>query len=389
MVTLTSAEDALKTLYLGVVAEQLNTSVNPLLAKISKTSQDVWGKEVVKLAPYGINGGVGAGTEAGALPTAAGNNYVKFTATLKNLYGTIEISDKAVRASENSAGAFVNLLNAEMEGLIKASKYNLGRMLYGDGSGQLGVVNFHDDNSRQTFAVTNCFRFIEGQMIDVYSADGSSKIGSGKRITSVDRVNETITLDSALDASPEESCAIYVQNSKDNEIIGLKGIINNPVLYGLTRANYNWMKPYQNAKSGQNLSIEDFQEAIDYIDDLTGAQVNFIATTHKVRRLYLALMDTNRRNIDYMELDGGFKSLSYNGIPLVVDKFVEPGHCYFLNTDDFNMHQLCDWRWLESENGKIIRQKPGLPVYTATLVKYAELICDRPAAIGDISNITV
>ena len=43
MVTLQSAENALKTLYLGVVSDQLNTNVNPLLAAIEQTASDVWG----------------------------------------------------------------------------------------------------------------------------------------------------------------------------------------------------------------------------------------------------------------------------------------------------------------------------------------------------------
>jgi len=108
MVTISSADNALKTLYLGVVAEQLNTAVNPLLAKINQTTSDVWGKEIRKLAPFGINGGIGAGTEEGDLPLPASNNYAQFVLTLKNLYGTIEITDKAMRASENNSGAFVN-----------------------------------------------------------------------------------------------------------------------------------------------------------------------------------------------------------------------------------------------------------------------------------------
>lgn len=104
MVTIASAENALKTLYLGVVSEQLNTQVNPLLAKIKQSTTDVWGKEVRKLVPYGANGGIGAGTEDGLLPAPAGNNYEQFQLTLKNLYGTIEISDKAMRASANNSG---------------------------------------------------------------------------------------------------------------------------------------------------------------------------------------------------------------------------------------------------------------------------------------------
>ena len=79
-----------------------------------------------------------------------------------------------------------------------------------------------------------------------------------------------------------------------------------------------------------------------------------------------------------MDLQGGFKAISYNGIPVVADRFIENGTMYLLNTKDFALHQLCDWRWLEDESGKIIRQKAGYPAYTATLVKYADLICSRP-----------
>ena len=101
MVSLTSASNALKNVYLGVVANQLNTNANPLLSKIEQSTSDVWGKQIIKLAPYGINGGIGAGTETGSLPIAAENQYVQFVTDLKNLYGKISISDKAMRASAN------------------------------------------------------------------------------------------------------------------------------------------------------------------------------------------------------------------------------------------------------------------------------------------------
>lgn len=61
---------------------------------------------------------------------------------------------------------------------------------------------------------------------------------------------------------------------------------------------------------------------------------------------------------------------------------------YFLNSKDFKLHQLCDWRWLEGDNGKIIRQNAGSATYTATLVKYADLICDRPMAQFKYSGVT-
>ena len=88
------------------------------------------------------------------------------------------------------------------------------------------------------------------------------------------------------------------------------------------------------------------------------------------------------------ELAGGYKAISYNGIPVVADRFCPSGTMYILNTDDFTLHQLCDWQWLAGDDGKVLRQVAGKPVYTATLVKYAELICARPYGQGMISGIT-
>ena len=61
---------------------------------------------------------------------------------------------------------------------------------------------------------------------------------------------------------------------------------------------------------------------------------------------------------------------------------------YLLNTEDFSLHQLCDWKWLETSDGKVLKQIAGKPVYSATLVKYADLLCSRPCGQGMLSGIT-
>lgn len=83
MITLATAEKALKEVYLDVVSDQLNTTVNPLLARLEKTARDVYGNNINKLVPYGLSGGIGAGSEDGDLPKAMGNKYARFTASLK------------------------------------------------------------------------------------------------------------------------------------------------------------------------------------------------------------------------------------------------------------------------------------------------------------------
>ncbi len=385
MVTLQSAESALKTVYLGVVANQLNTNANPLLGKIKQSTKDVWGKEVRKLAPYGINGGIGAGAETDALPKAAGNNYVQFVSELKNLYGKIELSDKAIRASENNAGAFVNLLNDEMEGLIKASSFNFGRMLYGDGTGLLATVTAYD---AETKAITcdSVKNLIEGMVIDVYTADAKSEAKSGVRIKYVDRVNKQFFVET--DAQMATGDKIYVQNSKDFEITGLgKLFSNSEELYGLKRADFKWLSPFVKTNAGE---INDglIQSAVDFLDEVSGSTINYIACSSAVRRAYQEYLGAYRRNIDIQELNGGYKAISYNGIPLVADRFVADDTMYLLNTDDFTLHQLCDWKWLEGEDGRVIRQNMGFPTYSATLVKYADLICDKPNGQAKITGIS-
>ncbi len=384
MVTLQTAESALKNVYLGVVANQLNVNANPLLAKIKKSSKDVWGKEVRKLAPFGINGGIGAGSETDALPISSGNGYVQFVADLKNLYGKIEISDKAVRASANNVGAFVNLLSDEMEGLVKASSFNLGRMLYGDGSGKLAVVTSVASKVVSCDKVNN---LIEGMLVDVYSSAGK-KNGSPIKIVYVDRVNKTFTYTAGSEITIAKDDVLYVQGSKDFEISGLGKIFDDSAstIYGVSKSEYPWLKPYQ---STAETEISDIliQQAIDFLDMNTDSQINFITCSSAVRRAYQEYLGAYRRNIDITELEGGFKTITHNGIPVVADRFVDEDTMYLLNTNDFTLHELCDWQWLEGEDGRILKQNQGFPTYSATLVKYAELICDKPCGQAKISGI--
>lgn len=390
MVTLQTAEDALKSVYLGVVSDQLNINANPLLNKIKQSTADVWGKEIIKLAPFGINGGIGAGGETDELPTAQENKYVKFVSGLKNLFGTIEISDKAMRASQNNAGAFVNLLNAEMEGLIKASTFNFGRMLYGDGSGVLTRVEDHPASSNEVM-VESVKNLIEGMLVDFVNPETGTKIeNASRRIVYVDRKENRVVFDSAINVEISPECVLVVQGSYNNEITGLKRIFDTEAtsLYGLDKKQYPWLNPYMDEGVGA-ISDSVIQTAIDELEEYAGSTVDFITCSSAVKRAYQNYLTTFRRNIDVMDLAGGYKAISYAGIPVVSDRFIQDDEMYLLNTKEFTLHQLCDWQWLEGEDGRIIKQKQGYPVYTATLVKYADLICDKPSGQAKLSGIEI
>lgn len=385
MINLTTADKALKDIYLTAITNQLNTSANPLFARIKRSTNNVYGNSIRKLVPYGVNGGVGAGTENGDLPSAVGNKYACFETSLKNLYGTIEITDKAIRASENSEGAFVNLLTSEMESLIEASSMNFARMLYGDGTGALATVV---SNTKNAVSVDTDIYLFEGMLVDIY--DGSTASVTGRTIESIGKDssgNPVINLSGAEIGTLKNTDKVYVQNSKGLEITGLKAIFgDSATLYGVPRASNAWVRPYTENVDG-TISLSAIRKAVDSVERDTGSRSNFIVCSLGVKRSLENYLTDNA--IPYVtRIVDGFKAIMLDGIPVVGDRFCPEGTMFILNTDDFTLHQLCDWRWLEGEDGKILRQKSGQPVYTATLVKYCELICNRPRGQAMLTGIT-
>lgn len=392
MVTITSANEALKNYYLDAVSEALNKKVNPLLAKIKKSTADVWGKDVRKLVRYGMAGGISAGDETGALPVSGGNNCVQFVSTLKNLYGTLEISDKAIRASAGNEGAFVNLLNDEMQALIKSSEFNFGRMLYGDGSGRLtGAMVTEEDDTAGVISIDDVNNIYEGMIVDFCVSSGSRLYGClNREILKIDRVNKKITVSGdKIDMDTLTSgCYMAMQYSSTKELTGLGALFSSSeTLYGVNRADHTWMTPYALDETG-DFNISKFQKAVDTIEQQSGGRVNFAVCSFGVKRAVYNYLVSCGVTPEVREIENGYKAIMIDGIPVVADRFCPANTMYLLNTDDFCLHQLCDWQWLESENGSILKQIAGKPAYTATLVKYAELLCSRPNGQGVLRGVT-
>jgi len=111
-----------------------------------------------------------------------------------------------------------------------------------------------------------------------------------------------------------------------------------------------------------------------------------IICSFATRRKIASLIADNRRIVNTADANTGFGTVSVNGVPVYADKYCPDDRILFLNTEDFSLNQLCDWEWLEDEDGKILKQIPGKPAYGATLVKYAELICKKPCGQGMLYN---
>ncbi|MBO7187481.1 MAG: phage major capsid protein [Clostridia bacterium] len=385
MLNLTTADKALKDYYLDAISEQLNTGVNPIFAQIEKTSENVYGKTIKKIVTAELNGGISAGTESGDLPSAKNTDYKEFVLELKNLYGTIEISDKAIRASGDNQGAVVNLLNAEMEALVKASKENLSRMMFGDGTGSLGVCFLNVYEGKNHITMNGVLRLKPGFYYDIYDTKGDI-VFSELKVVSV--YNNGAYVESDVDFSTLSSNTYYISlhGSKGNEITGLKALFSeSETLYGLNRSENAWLNPYKMTMSGP-LSKDEFDLVIDEVESRGGEQIDFFVCSRKIRTIVKKMLIENDAQLEPVVLENGYKTFAYNGIPFILDDNCS-NDLFLINTKHLKLYQLCDWEWLESEDGKILHQVPGKAAYSATLVKYCELLCDKPSTMGIIENI--
>ena len=389
-VTLANADKALKSVYLDVISDQIDKYSSPLLSRIKKTTDSVYGKDVKKLVIHGANTGIGAGSEDGNLPKSSGNKYVQLTSSIKNLYGTIEISDKAIRASQHSTNAFVNLLNAEMEGLIKTSKLNFARMIYGNGTGKLFNV-LGIDNGK--IYADNITAVREGMIVDVINDKTKEPVenGLGKTITHIDKTFGAVSLSGEAITFEEnlvDSIIVCVQGSYNNEITGLGAVMSNEMeeIYGLNKNAYSFLRPNR-FHVYDILDDDKIETAIDEVERNSGNTINMIICSYSARRAFKRAMSKKRTYLDVQNFGYGYTGINFDGIPMVVDRYCPDDEMYLINTNDFELHQLCDWQWLEDDKGAILKQVPGKPVYTATLVKYAELICCNPSGQGCIYGV--
>jgi len=378
LITISNADAALKDYYLDAVNAQLSGEVSPFFNAIEKTSENVFGKDVKLSIAKGGMEGIVAGAEDAALPSPRSNRYYGVTLPLKNIYGTIEISDKALRASSDTSGAFVNLLNAEMEGLVSGAKANFARMLYGDGNGLLCTVV--SKSSAHVLKVNSAKSYFVGLSVTIGLTSPVTT-----KVTAVDVSAKTITVEADFTSTTftgdEEIC---LSGATGNEIIGLAGIFDGTTLYGYSKSGNEYFSPLVKNIALSALTESDIVDVIDRLEESSDGKVNMILCSHGVRKKIASLMTASRRIVNTADITAGYSSIIINDVPVYADKFCPDDRIYFINTADFSLNQLCDWAWLEDEGGRILKQVSGKAAYSATLVKYAELVCKRPCGQGAI-----
>lgn len=382
---LTAASAVLKEDYLDSVREQLNNE-NPVIKKLVSKKKEAQGKRFYVPLHYGRNNGVGYRSEGAQLPAAGNQKYKESTGNTKYLYGQIEITGPTIKAMRNDKGAFVRAVDSEMRGLLRDLKDQRARALFGDGTGKLAT--FDANTSTTTLTVDNVKYFQVGMIIDIISSGGVVSV-AGREITAIDVANKTITISGANVTTVNTDIAV-VTGDYNNEAMGLGGIMSTTLsLQGINPATDTWWKPnvLRNNGTPRSLSQQLMRQAVD-LSELQGSQINMITSSYGIRAAYEALLQNQVRIVSPMELEGGHKTLEYDGRPIVVDRYHHSGKMYFLDMDELDLYQLSDFEWMEDDKGAVLSKVPGYDKYEATMFCYETLITYKRNAHTALEDLT-
>ena len=382
--SMTTITNALKYWYLPALTYQLNEQASVFLTQLERDQEHVEGYKIKMALSYGVTGGIGNRTDTGTLPTVNPRKFVQAEWETQNIFAKIQVSDKAIQASKSDRAAFIRALTHDLEKAERDAKKDLSRQVMGDGTGKLATISaVSSDSTTHTCTLDSAKWFAEGMLIDVYTS--ATRDTSEAEVTVVDKDNNQIVF--VATTAPEADDVIYVAGNKDMELTGVAAVMTaNNTLYNINRATNKWFNPTVLAVAAEISEIK-IQEGIDIAEDEIGNTINFMICEKGVRRAYRNLLSAQKQIVNTIEMKGGFKADSFNGIPLTADRYCSNGELLAFSLEDWKMYEMADWDWM-GEDGSILFRRTNTPVYDATLRKYCDLGCARPKGQVKFTGIT-
>ena len=400
--------DILKEYYLGPVAEQLNNEVL-LVSRLNAKSEDLVGKRAYVPLHTSRSGGIGARAESATLPTAGNQTYDKAVYDLKYLYGRIQVTGPSMAKTKNEAGAFLQALKGELDGVRNDLQKDLARQVYADGTAKIAQCGTSTATNTVTLAASGNFAGQEairkghlyvGMLIDIGTAANVDAVVGGREITGVDYANGTITISGAA-VTTSSSNLIYragsgidgadtATGSRSNEVDGLQRIVSG------TAQTFGEIDPsakpfWDNKRIGSigGIALDDLQQGLNLIR-LEGGRPSVMVTSLGVQREIFNLLDQNVRYVDPESYNyvAGFQTIEYAGLPVIADIDAPYGRLYMLDESTIKVFSDQDWHFLDAD-GQTLRQKADMDAFEAVMTRYMNLGVTKRNNHVVLSGITV
>ena len=395
MVNITTIDSALKTHWGPATANQVNMEASPILPAVK--TRLVGGVDFKFSSPFGVNGGAAFSGSDEKLPETGGQKYVQFTGKLCNLFGVVNFTDRAMKASRMDA--FFNVAKQEFESLVTDLKMQLGRSVYGKKTGELCVIKTAISAASTTISVDSIDKLVEGQIIDINSGGSSNTVRNGTTILRIISINPTadssgyytVTLSGSI-SSASVGDIVTIRGAYNNEMDGLNSLFGASTIYGVATATNQYLLPTSTA-CAQNSGIDDEKifKMLVKLSDRAGAETDMIVCGSDAYLAYAEyLKGINKRIESNMQLKGGWKGIGFNfngrDIPMIMDRFCDKDTMMFLETKKMTMYQMGDFDWIQYKDGSVIDRVSGTAIFQAAMSRYCQLVCEHPGGLGRITN---
>ena len=402
----TRANEILKNQYLDVFRTAFDEST-VLLSRLKKKKSVPAGANYIFPVHVTRNWGVAprAGTTSLSsnvgtyLPAPGAQGYDQGTLTRANYYGRFKIFGDALDAAKGDGG-MIDLLGREMRGLKRDMAKAVNQDLFSQ-DGELAVISAI---STTTVTVDTTHKLEVGQPIAFSIAGGNDLASTVASITSstVFVTSDDISTNVAAgDLVVRSGLKSNVATAANKGLTGLPQAVSNASAASETPAmstTYagidcssiaNWASTVNDGSGG--LSIDLMLQTMQDIEAAGGNEPTIIVTDQASWRIYGNLMAPDRRWVkDVQKLDGGFKYLDFNGVPVVYDVDCTPGTMYFLHEPSIEFLEERPMSFMDKDGAVLTRVGSGTTAedaYEATMIWRCQLATYNRADHGKITGI--
>jgi hypothetical protein len=396
---------------------------NFILSQVETRKDTVQGRIARHAVHLGRSSGVGARAEGSTLPTAANQSYATVPVPVRYVYGRIQLSGPTIKQAVTDRGAFIDALDAEMEGIKKDAMKDVNRQLWGTSNGVIAQCGTTSSSTTVVLASTTgstALRqlfFDGGMVVDIGTVAAPTTVASARTITSVDETNKTIAISGA--AVTTSSLHFVFRSGAGGassntgqpgdgqvELTGLQTMVDDTaVLHTIDPSSQPKWKSYVNSNSGTNRSITETLITGSIMKTLTnsGKKPSLLVSAEGVNLAISNLLLSLKRNMEQTNLKGGYAGIQFYSpsvsgkgdeapTALYADFDCPNNRLYGINPDVLVYHQVGDGFQFMDLDGAVMNRKPDVDAYEATLYAYGELACKQRNAhfvIKDITEVSI
>ena len=396
---------------------------NFILSQVETRKDTVQGRIARHAVHLGRSSGVGARAENGTRPTAGNQAYATVPVPVRYVYGRIQLSGPTIRQAVSDRGAFIDALDAEMEGIKRDAMKDVNRQLWGTSNGVIAQCGTTSNSTTVVLAASTgstALRqlfFDGGMVVDIGTVAAPTTVASARTVTSVDETNKTIAISGAAVTTSSShfvfrSGAGGASNNSGQpgdgqvELTGLQTIVDDTaVLHTINPSTQPKWKSYVNANGGTNRSITETLITGSIMKTLTnsGKKPSLLVSAEGVNLAVSNLLLSLKRNMEQTQLKGGYAGIQFyspsvsgkgdeSPTVLYADFDCPNNRLYGINPEVLVFHQVGDGFQFMDLDGAVMNRKPDLDAYEATLYMYGELACKQRNAhfvIKDITEVTI